>query len=147
LELCAGQRGKSGQWIGTSWNIFFNLANVPKNGTATLRLAIAAAHRALLRVLVNGQQVADLHLDLDNAMIHGQYAEEDVAFDAALLKAGANTVALEQHRGGNNLFNVMYDCVRLELDETAPFNQTKQPSSHEPKPAPLASASGNDAEE
>src|SRR5581483_10351895 len=71
---------KDGEWKGTSWNISFDMKNAPKTGTATLRLAIAAAHRALLRVLVNDQQVADLRLDLDNAMIragiHGQYSEE-----------------------------------------------------------------------
>jgi hypothetical protein len=72
-------------------------------------------------IIGKSRERADLRLEFDNAMIragiHGQYTEEDVPFDAALLKLGENKITLEQHRGGNNLFNVMYDCVRLELDE------------------------------
>ena len=132
---------KDGMWVGTKWNILFDLAAAPKSGTATLRLAFASTHNAKLSVFVNDQPVDRFGTGADNAMIragiHGQYSEVDVAFDAALLKQGTNTIALEQSAGGNVQKSVMYDCVRLELDDTAPFDKSKIPQR---KPAPKAAA-------
>jgi rhamnogalacturonan endolyase len=110
---------KDGDWVGTKWNIRFVLPAAPPSGTATLRLALAAAHRAVLRVSVNGKQVGLRRVDTDNAMmragIHGQYSQWDVAFASGLLRAGPNTVTLEQQGGRSMQRNVMYDCLRLEL--------------------------------
>ncbi len=120
---------KDGQWIGTKWNILFDVAQPPKSGTATLRLAFASTHNAKLTVFVNEQPVGGFRTAADNAMIragiHGQYSEEDVCFDAALLKPGRNTISLEQSAGGNVQKSVMYDCIRLELDDSQPFNKTE----------------------
>lgn len=120
---------KNGQWVGTTWNILFDMAQAPAMGTATLRLGLASAQNAKLTVYLNGQAVGGFRTAADNAMIragiHGQYAEEDVPFDAVLLKPGRNTISLEQSAGGNAQKSVMYDCVRLELDESHPFDKTK----------------------
>jgi rhamnogalacturonan endolyase len=111
---------KDGEWVGTTWNIQFNMNQPPKPGQATLRLAIAAAQAPNLLVSVNGKQVANLRgIGEDNAMmragIHGQYAQRDVAFDAQLLKPGANTISLEQRSGRSQQKNIMYDSLRLEI--------------------------------
>jgi rhamnogalacturonan endolyase len=120
---------KDGQWIGTKWNILFDMAQPPKSGTATLRIAFASTHNAKLTVFVNDQPVGGFRTAADNAMIragiHGQYSEEDFCFDAALLKPGRNTISLEQSAAGNVQKSVMYDCVRLELDDSQPFDKSK----------------------
>jgi rhamnogalacturonan endolyase len=116
---------KDGQWIGTTWNILFDLAEPPKEGTATLRLALASAQNAILSVYLNGNPIGRFRTASDNAMIragiHGQYSEEDIRFDARSLRKGINTISLDQQSGGNNQKSVMYDCIRLECDETKPF--------------------------
>jgi rhamnogalacturonan endolyase len=111
---------KNGEYVGTKWNISFDLAEPLKPGVATLRIAFAAAKNAAVRVFVNGRQVGDSGVfGNDNAMaragIHGQYSEWDVKFDAALLKPETNKITLEQREGGSPWKNVMYDCLRLEL--------------------------------
>jgi rhamnogalacturonan endolyase len=113
---------KDGRWVGTRWNIQFDLPAAPKLGQATLRLAIAAAQNPVLGVLINGKQVAQLRgIGEDNAMmragIHGQYAERDVTFDTSLLKPGTNTITLDQRGDGSHQKNIMYDCIRLEMPE------------------------------
>lgn len=116
---------KNGEWVGTTWRVRFEMPAAPKQGTATVRVAFAGARRARLVLAINGRPIGDLTPDLDNAMvraaIHGQYAVDEVKFDAALLRAGENTLTFEQKRGGSPFFNVMYDAVRMELDETTPF--------------------------
>jgi len=119
---------KNGEWVGTKWNILFDLPRQLPPGTATLRIAFAAAHKANLRVVVNDKDVADFGVGTDNAMIragiHGQYSERDVRFDAALLKPARNTISLQQRAGGSNQKNVMYDCLRLEF-EPSPANASR----------------------
>jgi rhamnogalacturonan endolyase len=106
---------------GTQWNILFNLEAAPKQGRATLRLALAGATNADLVVLVNGKAIGEISTGKDSAMIragiHGQYLERDLPFDAALLKRGSNRVTLDQRARGAAQINVMYDCLRLELDD------------------------------
>jgi rhamnogalacturonan endolyase len=110
---------RAGQWVGTRWNIDFDLQEPPRPGAATLRIAIAAAQNAVLRVFVNDKQAGQSgRLGNDNAMvragIHGQYAVWDVPFDASLLRAGTNRITLDQREGGSLQKNIMYDCLRLE---------------------------------
>jgi len=130
---------QNGQWIGTTWNILWDMAQAPKPGTATLRLALASGHNAKLTILVNGKPVGSFRTAADNAMIragiHGQYSEQDIPFDATLLHPGRNTIALQQSAAGNVQKSLMYDCVRLELDNTHPFDPTKIPQ-HKKAPAP-----------
>jgi rhamnogalacturonan endolyase len=122
---------QNGQWVGTTWNILFDTPKPPGPGTATLRLALAGAQNAVVQITVNGQHVGRFRTAADNAMIragiHGQYSEEDIPFDAAILKPGRNDIGLSQTAAGNAQKNVMYDCVRLELDSTHPFDPAKIP--------------------
>jgi rhamnogalacturonan endolyase len=119
---------KNGQWVGTKWNILFDFTQPPQPGAATLRLAFASTHNAKLSVFVNDKAVGGFRTAADNAMIragiHGQYSEEDIVFDATLLKPGSNTISLEQSAAGNMQKSVMYDCVRLELDNSQPFDKS-----------------------
>ena len=112
---------KNGGWVGSNWKILFELADSPKPGTATLRIAIAAAHKAVLRISVNDTVVGSRRFNTDNAMvragIHGQYSQWDLSFDAGLFKPVRNTITLEQLGGRSALRNVMYDSLRLEVRE------------------------------
>ena len=138
---------QNGQWVGATWHILFDVAQPPKLGTAILRLALASGHNAKLTVDLNGLPVGGFRTAADNALIragiHGQYSEEDIAFDAALLKPGRNTIGLTQSAAGNVQKSVMYDCVRLELDDTHPFDKTKI----KPRPKPAAPAGGSESED
>jgi rhamnogalacturonan endolyase len=138
---------KNGQWVGTTWNILFDMPQAPVTGAGILRLAFAGAHNAKLTVYVNGRPVDHLRTAADNSVIrsgiHGQYFEHDVVFDAALLKPGRNTIALEQSAAGNAQKSVMYDCVRLELDSSHPFS----PGMVKLKPQPIESAVGKEEAE
>jgi len=51
--------------------------------------------------------------------IRGYWFERDVAFAAALLKPGRNVLKLTIPAGGVTS-GVLYDYLRLELDESAP---------------------------
>jgi rhamnogalacturonan endolyase len=119
---------KDGAWVGTTWNILFDQPQAPGPGSAILRLALASTHNARLTIRVNDQAVDSFRTAADNAMIragiHGQYSEQDTFFDAALLRAGQNKISLEQSAGGNVQKSVMYDCLRLELDQTHPFDRS-----------------------
>lgn len=118
-----------GAWEGTTWRVEFDVATAPKRGTATLRLALAAAHAAKLHVAINDQTIDKWSVNTDNAMIragiHGQYTLRDIPFDAARLKAGRNVLTLTQENGRNQAPNVMYDCLRLEVDETKRFDRKR----------------------
>lgn len=121
---------KDGKWIGTTWNILFEMPSPKEQGTATLRQAFASTHNAVLTVALNGQPIGKFRTTADNAMIragiHGQYSEEDLSFDASLLKQGTNTISLEQSAGGNMQKSVMYDCIRLELNENKSFSRAEK---------------------
>jgi len=120
---------KDGQWVGTTWKVQFDLPPVAPSGTATLRIAFASTHNARLNLAINGQTIDHYATPADNAMIragiHGQYHLRDTPFDAALLKAGHNELTLQQQAGGNMQKSVMYDCLRLELDEHHAFNPAR----------------------
>lgn len=106
----------------TTWSVTFEMPQASR-GTATLRLAIAGAETRRLEVAVNGQPVATI-TDLPNtSVIHrdairGYWTERAVAFDASLLKAGTNVLTLTIP-AGSVASGVVYDYLRLELDENA----------------------------
>jgi rhamnogalacturonan endolyase len=124
-------RDAAGRWVGTTWNVLFDLPTAPTGGTATLRVGLASAHHAALVVAINGKTIASFRTGADNAMIragiHGQYDLRDLPFDARLLEAGRNVLSLTQRSGGSNQKSVMYDALRLELDESAPFSPVSAP--------------------
>lgn len=110
---------RDGKWVGPTWTVVFDMP-AAATGKATLRMAIAGATNAGVQVGVNGGMVgATKTLPHDNSMIregiHGQYREEDVAFDAKLLRAGENRLTLTLRAGNGELKNVMYDALRLEV--------------------------------
>jgi rhamnogalacturonan endolyase len=116
------------QFSGSTWNVHFELAEKRK-GKATLTVAIAGAHgNASLNVLVNGTKVDTLRYANDSGVSRSanqaaRYHLNYVEFDADLLRAGPNTIALQMggpvfKSGGVNTrpsASIMYDCVRLEV--------------------------------
>jgi rhamnogalacturonan endolyase len=103
--------------------IVFDLAAAPK-GRATLRTAISGSGTVMrIDVSVNDQAAGAItRLPGDGAItrhqIQGIWVEREVPFSAALLKQGTNTLKLTM-LGGNINNGVIYDYLRLELDETA----------------------------
>jgi hypothetical protein len=73
-------------------------------------------------VSVNGKDVGDMAPLAYNATINrdgvqGSWTEHDVAFPASLLKPGDNVIGLRVPQG-NVMAGVIYDYLRLELDES-----------------------------
>lgn len=110
---------------GTTWTIQFNLADSP-HGKATLRMGIAGSSaRGGVQVSVNGKSVGGTGFMTDTATIRrdgirGYWSERDVAFDAATLRTGTNTLQLTIGPG-NQSNGVLYDYLRLELNDSAKF--------------------------
>jgi rhamnogalacturonan endolyase len=105
-----------------TWTITFNLPAAPR-GKATLRLAICGIGTRNLSATVNDQSVGSVTGLLYNATINrdgigGYWSERDLTFDASLMKAGPNTLKLTIP-AGNLTSGVLYDYLRLELDEAA----------------------------
>jgi rhamnogalacturonan endolyase len=106
----------------TTWSIDFNLPRAPR-GRATLRLAICGVGTRTLAADVNGQSIGSLTNLVYNATINrdgigGSWTEHDLAFDASLMKAGTNVMQLTVP-AGSLTSGIIYDYLRLELDETA----------------------------
>jgi len=134
---------KNGVWVGTVWKILFDLpATTPMTGTGMLRIALAAAHNSVLNIGLNGQAIGRFRVNTDNAIIregiHGQYSEWDFAFDAALLKPSGNTITLDQTAtpNPNSSKGVEYDSIRLEINDSHPFDKLKAPPKPEVSQAP-----------
>ena len=106
----------------TTWSIVFALPKTPK-GRATLRLAICGSRgRRGILVVVNDKEAGGTGPLLDSGVMHrdgirGYWQEKNVVFDASLLKAGTNTIKLT-NPGRSWVEGVLYDYLRLELDET-----------------------------
>jgi rhamnogalacturonan endolyase len=106
----------------TPYSISFDLAEAPR-GKATLRVAICGGGAREIGVTVNGQAAGKIdRLLADGAItrhsVQGLWYEREVVFDAALLKSGNNLLTLTVPAGPVNN-GVIYDYLRLELDETA----------------------------
>jgi rhamnogalacturonan endolyase len=105
-----------GRGRATTWTIKFNMPAAAK-GRAVLRVALAGADgNGGLAVGVNGQPVGTnaLRYNTDTG-VWRQYAQP---FDASLLKAGENQMTLTVP-AGDLTTGVVYDYLRLELDENA----------------------------
>ena len=107
----------------TIWKIQFVLTNAPA-GRATLRLAFAGARDgSVVSVAVNQHGIGDTGRLPATGVMHrdgicGYWFERDLTFDAKLLNPGTNIIALTSY-ANNWTQGVMYDCVRLELNEPA----------------------------
>lgn len=107
----------------TTWTIRFDLPEAP-HGKATLRLAICGSRgRGGIDVTVNGITAGNTGPLPDTGVMHrdgirGYWFERDVAFDATLLKSGANALQLTVP-ARSWVDGVLYDYLRLELDPQA----------------------------
>jgi rhamnogalacturonan endolyase len=107
----------------TTWSIAFNLPDAPR-GKATLRLALCGIGTRSLTATMNEQSIGSVTGLVYNATINrdgigGYWSPRDIAFDASLMKAGTNVLNLTIPAGGLTS-GIIYDYLRLELDESAP---------------------------
>jgi rhamnogalacturonan endolyase len=137
------QTDQSGPWKvygrgkETVWTIKFNMAKA-EHGMAALRVALAGVDglRNGLAVAVNGQSAGaigdgsnpdNLRLIGTNAIRYntdkGLWQQRTLKFDAALLKPGENTMTFTVP-AGELQSGVVWDYLRLELDENAKFVST-----------------------
>lgn len=107
----------------TTWTIRFDRPKTVR-GRAVLRLAFCGSRlKCNVAVSVNGQMVGQTgELPSTGAMhrdeIQGYWVERAVSFDAGLLKPGENRIGLHLLPATDWPQGVLYDCVRLELNET-----------------------------
>ncbi len=122
----SGNTNGRGRGRETTWSITFNLPDTLK-GRATLRLAICGAGARTLVASVNGQSIGSVTNLVYNATINrdgigGSWSEHDLAFDASLMKRGENVMKLTVP-AGSLTSGILYDYLRLELDETTTVPQ------------------------
>jgi rhamnogalacturonan endolyase len=120
-ENAADTTGK-GRGRSTTWTVAFDLPQSP-HGKATLRLALCGVGTRRIDVNVNDQAVGAVTELVYNATINrdgigGYWSAHDLAFDAAMMKAGQNVLKLTIPAGGLTS-GIEYDYLRLELDESA----------------------------
>ncbi|HZM05246.1 MAG TPA: polysaccharide lyase family protein [Candidatus Saccharimonadales bacterium] len=111
-------RGRS-----TTWSVEFDLPQTP-HGKATLRLALCGIGTRSITVGANDHPLGSVTGLVYNATINrdgigGAWTEKDLAFNAAALKAGHNILTLTIP-AGSLTSGIIYDYLRLELDESAP---------------------------
>jgi rhamnogalacturonan endolyase len=120
-NYCQSPRIEGDRVRPTTWSITFDLAEAP-HGKATLCLAFAGSRgRDGIEVSVNDKSAGGTGPLPDTGVMHrdgirGYWFERDLAFDAALLKAGTNVIRL-RNPARNWTEGVLYDYLRLELDE------------------------------
>jgi rhamnogalacturonan endolyase len=112
----------NGQGRATTWSVTFKLPDAP-HGKATLRLAICGVGTRSLTPTVNDQFIGNVSNLVYNATINrdgigGYWVDHDLAFDASLMKAGENVLKLTIP-AGSLTSGILYDYLRLELDENA----------------------------
>ncbi len=112
----------TGQGRSTTWSVTFKLPDAP-HGKATLRLAICGVGTRSLTATVNDQSIGNVSNLVYNATINrdgigGYWVDHDLAFDASLMKAGENILKLTIP-AGSLTSGILYDYLRLELDENA----------------------------
>ncbi len=118
--------GGGGAGRASPWTITFDLPKAPAGGVATLRVAIAGGNAGGggIAVTVNDQPVGAIRMKeggdstVGRNGIQGLWYEREVPFPATLLHAGPNVMKLTVPAGGATA-GVIYDYLRLELDETA----------------------------
>jgi rhamnogalacturonan endolyase len=110
----------------TPWNITFDMPAAQVHGTATLRAAFSGTGVRNIDVKINGESVGQLGpLQMDGTLgtlgngIQGIWYEREFPFDAAKLKPGTNVMTLTVPAGALTA-GVIYDYLRLELDENVP---------------------------
>jgi rhamnogalacturonan endolyase len=112
----------SGRGSATTWTVTFDLPAAPR-GKATLRLAICGVGTRTLMADMNDQSIGSVTNLIYNATINrdgigGLWREHDLVFNAALMKPGKNVLGLTVP-AGSLTSGIIYDYIRLELDENA----------------------------
>jgi len=111
-----------GRGSDTTWRVRFDMPAAPV-GRATLRIALCGWRGGgRLWGSVNGREIGDTGTLDENGVMHrdgirGRWREWHFPFDASLLKPGQNVLSLRS-LGRNWTMGVLYDCLRLELDES-----------------------------
>jgi rhamnogalacturonan endolyase len=103
----------------TTWTIHFDLP-AALHGKAILRLALAGVGTRSIGVAVNGHPAGTVTGLMYNATVNrdgigGYWVEKDLAFDAAMMHPGQNTLALTVPAAPGLTSGVIYDYLRLEL--------------------------------
>jgi rhamnogalacturonan endolyase len=111
-----------GQGRSTTWSICFTLPQAPR-GKATLRVAVAGSAVRNITAGLNDYSIGSVtglvyNATIDRDGIAGTWIQRELAFDAALMRAGQNVLTLTVPAGGLTS-GVIYDYLRLELDESA----------------------------
>lgn len=110
-------------WGGSLLRLRFLISEpLPAESQAVLRIAFAAAHNARLAVTLNGEPLGQQsRLGSDNALaragVHGQFSTWELPFSGSRLPLGENEFVLELQSGDSPFRNVMYDCLRLEVED------------------------------
>jgi rhamnogalacturonan endolyase len=115
-------RGVTGEGRSTPYTIRFRMDSTPR-GKAVLRLAICGTGARVIQVSVNSSPAGQIQLGpadgvITRHQVQGLWYELQFEFDASRLKAGENTLTLTTPAGPVNN-GVIYDYLRLELDESA----------------------------
>ena len=89
-----------------------------------MRLPICGVGSRSLTATMNDQSIGTVSNLTYNATINrdgigGYWMEHNLAFDASLMKSGTNLLELTIPAGGLTS-GILYDYLRLELDENAP---------------------------
>jgi len=118
--------GKGG-YTNTTWKIEFN-SQEPSKGTAVLRLAVCGARGGPVDVKLNGNSIGTTGPLPESGVMHRDGIRSaalnvyDFSFDAAALKPGNNIIELtKEARAWTD--GVLYDYVRLELNDKKPFKE------------------------
>ncbi|MBI5766171.1 MAG: hypothetical protein HZA93_00125 [Verrucomicrobia bacterium] len=106
----------------TPFAVAFDLSAAPR-GRAALRLALCGTSARQLEITVNDQPAGTITLGaIDGAIArHGRqglWYERELSFAASLLKSGPNILRIILPAGPINN-GILYDYVRLELDESS----------------------------
>jgi rhamnogalacturonan endolyase len=106
----------------TPWTIEFDLPEKPEGEKAILRLAISGTGARKIDISVNGKPAGEVQLSYPDATfgsrigIQGIWYQRELAFDTSMFKRGKNIMTLTVPAGSVSA-GVMYDYIRLELDE------------------------------
>jgi autotransporter-associated beta strand protein len=137
----------SGNSIGSSSTVTFNLASDPTIATASILMGIASDDNSPIYVTVNGtllssgnatgtpqtslpttgwfpiNDISDTNIREEN---HGGYSDERLTFAGSLLHTGNNTINFSFRQAGGSGFthHFIYDYIRLELTGYVPSAPT-----------------------
>jgi rhamnogalacturonan endolyase len=113
----------NGQGRANTWSVTFYLP-AALHGKATLRLAICGIGARSIAATLNDKSIGTVTGLTYNATINrdgigGYWGEHDLVFDASLMSAGGNVLKLTIP-AGSLTSGILYDYLRLEVDENAP---------------------------